>query len=161
MNMNLPNEFIYVYSAILYPENEEDVVQFAIKVSCDSFFTFVNLLYKNYIVAIASVIVSAKFLNLPTPLDQDFRYLPNMRRFCNPAISEEEFNKKLLNFENKSFHLRNDLVENGETQNAQNESESYFNSLETQKKIHPFLNIEDLRDCVCLILEYYEDVADM
>jgi hypothetical protein len=156
MNINLANEFIYVYSAILYPDNEEDIVQFALKVSNDSFFTYANLLYKNYIVAIASVVIAARFLCLPTPLDKDFRYLPNMRRFSDPIGTEEEFNKKLLNYENKSFHLRNDLLQSGD---VNMELFSYFETLEVHKKIHPNLEIEDLGDCVKMILEYYEDCA--
>lgn len=73
-----------------------------------------------------------------------------MKRFYNPVTdSEEEFNKRLLNFENKPFNL-SDLVE----------EMSYFDTLSVYKKIHPCLVIEDLNDCVKMILEFYEDCAN-
>ena len=74
-----------------------------------------------------------------------------MKRFFEiNSDSEEEFNKRLLNFENKSFSLSFEL--NNET--------NYFDSLPLYKKIHPCLNIEDLNDCVKMILEFYEDCAN-
>jgi hypothetical protein len=53
INISIPHEFIYVYAAILYPDNEEDIVQFSIKISNDSFHTYSNLLYKSYVIAVS------------------------------------------------------------------------------------------------------------
>ncbi len=74
-----------------------------------------------------------------------------MKRFYDPnSDSEEEFNKRLLNFENKSFSLSSDL----------NKEMDSFDMLALNKKIHPCLNLEDLNDCVKMILEFYEDCAN-
>jgi hypothetical protein len=155
--VNLPNDFIYVYTAILYPDNEEDVLQYALRISYDSFYTYSNLLYKNYVVAIACVILAAKFLALPTVIDKKFKYLENMKAFSNPPAEEEEFNKRLLNFENKSFHLVDiEMETDGTNTNLKNEY-SYFDILEWNKKVHPNLELDDLSSCINMIIEYYED----
>ncbi len=72
-----------------------------------------------------------------------------MRRFENSLGSEEEFNKKLLNYENKSFHLESDLDDCAA-------GNSKFDSLEICKKIHPFIDSDELKECVVMIIEYYE-----
>ena len=64
-NISLPYEFIYVYSALLYPENETEVIKFGLRIANDSFYTYANLLNKHYVVALACIIVSAKFLPVP------------------------------------------------------------------------------------------------
>lgn len=129
------------------------MVQYALKVSSDSFFTYANLLYKNYVIAIASIIIAGSFLNLPPVLDKEFKYLDNMKRFFNPTSNENEFNRKLLNYENKSFHLRNELDEEFVKENI------YFDGLEVHKKIHPYLEYNELADCMKMILEYYDDCS--
>lgn len=152
----MPIDFICVYTVILYPENEDEISQYALRIFYDSFFTYANLLYKNYIVAVASVMLAAKFLALPTPMDKNFRNLENMKMFSIPPATEEEFNKRLLNYENKSFHLydQNFTAGNGIPNTNEN---SYFQILDWNKKIHPNLEAEDLIDCMKLIMEYYED----
>lgn len=150
ININLPNDFIYVYSSILYPDNEEDIIQYSIRIANDSFYTYVNLIYKNYVVAIACIIVAAKFLSLPTLLDSNFRHLENMKKFSDPIPnSEDEFNKRLLEYENRSFHIS--LI------NQKENSSTYFDVLEWNKKIHPYLEQTELMECVKMIVEYYQD----
>jgi len=156
INVSLPNDYLYVYSAILYPENEEEVFQYSLKFSYDSFFTYANLLYNNCIVAISNIIIAAKFLALPTPMDKNFKNLENMRMFSIPPATEEEFNKRLLNYENKSFHRDTKVFMNADGRENSNES-SYFDILEWNKKLHPNLEVNDLEDCIRLIMEYYED----
>jgi hypothetical protein len=95
-------------------------------------------------------------LALPTPMDKNFKNLENMKMFSIPPATEEEFNKRLLNYENKSFHLddKSFMAGNG----VQNINENtYFDILEWNKKIHPYVEMEDLIDCMNLIVEYYED----
>lgn len=159
ITISLPNNFIYVYSAILYPDNEEDVVQIAVKVAGDSFYTYANLLYKSYVIAIASIYIAAKVLALPTILDQNFRHLQNMRKFANPPATEEEFNQRLLNFENKSFHIDED-VEIRLNEGTSTSSSNYFDVLEVNKKIHPYLDYAELLECIFMIMEYYEQCED-
>lgn len=145
--VHLPKDYIIVYSAILYPDNEEDILEFALRISCDSFFTYINLIYKNYVVAVACVIVAAMFLSLPTIMDKNFKGLENMKVFADPPATEEEFNRRLLCFENRS--LCKELRTNSET---------YFDILEWNKKVHPYLEIEDLLDCLNMIYEFYDDL---
>jgi hypothetical protein len=128
--VNLPNYFIGVYAAILYPDND-DVYSYAMKISYESFYTYANLIFKPYCVAISCIILSAKTLNLPSVMDSNFAHINNMKVFFFPPSSEDEFNRKLLSFENKS-------LETNET------GKSYFDIYEWNKKLHPFLEIKDL-----------------
>ena len=90
-------------------------------------------------------------------MDKNFRHLANMKNFWTPpAMSIEEFNKRLLNFENKSFHLMENLSPNQSSHNDQ--SVIYFNNLEWNKKVHPGLELNDLMDCISMIIDYYEDL---
>lgn len=130
INVELPNEFIYVYSAILYPNNEDDVIQYSLKVSSDSFFTYANHLYKNYIVALASILIAAKFLHLPAYISDDFPYLKNMLEIHCKNESEESFNKCLLNFANKSVNTCQ--------VNADGENIIIFQNMPTLKKFIHF-----------------------
>jgi len=108
------------------------------------------------VVAVACIIIAAKFLALPTPFDKNFRNTENMKMFSMPPATEEEFNKRLLNYENKSFHLDNTVFFGLSGSMTTNEN-SYFDILEWNKKIHPYMEIDDLTDCIRVILEYYED----
>ncbi len=105
-------------------------------------------------VAVACIILAAKFLALPTPLDKNFRNIENMKMFSMPPATEEEFNKRLLNYENKSFHLDNTVFFGGSITSNEN---SYFDILEWNKKIHPYMEMDDLIDCINVIVGYYED----
>lgn len=144
INIELPNDYIYVYSEILYPNNEDDIRDYAIRISNDSYFTYANHLYRSYVVAIASIVIAAKFLSIPTLLCEEFKHLENMKPFAIDNLSEEEFNKRLLNYENRS-----QMTIKGDN--------SYFDSLPNLKKIHPALNYEQLVECIKMIVEFYED----
>ncbi len=150
-NISLPFEFIYVYSALLYPENETEIIKFGLRIANDSFYTYANLLYKTYVVALACIVISAKFLNIPSVFDKNFKHIENMKSLFNPPSTEEEFNKKLLNFENKTINF-NSLQDN---------SSSYFDILEFHKKLHPNLELNDLYECIDLIIEFYEDMKKL
>lgn len=148
INVALPNEFIFVYSALLYPENESDIIKFSLRIVYDSFYTYANLIYKNYVIALSCIIIAAKFLNIPSIFDKNFKYIENMRSLFNPPSTEEEFNKKLLNFENKTINFSS----------MQENSSSYFDILEFHKKLHPNLELKDLYECIEMIIEFYEEM---
>ena len=61
LNFNVPEEFpfdyIYVYSDLLYPDNEQEIIYLAIKIGNDSYFTYANNIYKNYVVALACLVI--------------------------------------------------------------------------------------------------------
>jgi hypothetical protein len=82
-------------------------------------------------------------------MDKNFKNIENMKMFSNPPAEEEEFNRRLLNYENKSFNTNNDShIDN---------SHNYFDVLEWNHKLHPNLPMEELMECMRLIMEYYED----
>jgi hypothetical protein len=147
INVSLPNDFIIVYAGFLYPDNEDDIMNYAQRIANDSFYTYAPLLYKNYVVALASIVIAAKFLALPAFTDKSFRHLENMKNFHIQPITEEDYNRRILGQENISFHK--DLIDN--------KSKESFEKLEWWKKVHPFLEKEDLMQCVNYICEFYED----
>jgi hypothetical protein len=147
INFAPPNDYIIVYTTILYPDNEEDVLRYALKICSDSFFTYVNNLFKNYIVAIACIMLAAKFLSLPSINDKNFKNLDNMKALHLPPAEEAEFNERLLKFVNRTANFEN---------NSNNES--YYDILEWNKKIHPYMNIDELAECVKMLIDFYEDV---
>jgi len=153
ISFNLPYDYIYVYSAILYPENENDMLKYAYRIANDSFYTYANLLYKNYVLALSCIVISAKFLGIPSVFDKNFKNIDKMKAYSNPPCTEEEFNTKLLNFENKTSNL-------AEIQDGNNVG-SYFDILEFYKKLHPYLELNDLYECVNMILEFYEDMKNI
>jgi hypothetical protein len=144
-----PNEFIYVYSAILYPDNEQDIIRYAIKICNDSFFTYGNNVYKNYVVAIACIMLAARFLSLPAISDKSFRHLDNMKAFHIPPAEEAEFNERLIYVTNRSVGIEKDMS-NG----------SYYEILEWNKKIHPYMSVTDLTECLKILTDFYEDVLN-
>ncbi len=152
ITFNLPYDFIFVYSALLYPENENDMMKYAYRIANDSFYTYANLLYKKYVVALSCIVISAKFMAIPSVFDKNFKHIEKMKAYSNPPCTEEEFNKKLLDFENKSFNC---------PEFQDNSGGSYFDILEFHKKLHPYLELNDLYDCVDMILEFYEDMKNM
>lgn len=151
ISFNLPYDYIYVYSALLYPDNENDILKYAFRIANDSFYTYANLIYKNYVVALGCIVLAAKFLAIPGVLDKNFKHIDNMKAFSIPPSTEEEFNKKLLNFENKTLNISN----------VQDNTESYFDILEFHKKLHPYLELNDLYDCIDMLVEFYEDMKNL
>ena len=158
LNFNIPEEFpfdyIYVYADLLYPDNEQKIIELGIKVANDSYFTYANNIYKNYVVALSSLIISARFLDIPNIFDNNYKYINNMKKLHKKNITESEFTIALSQYNNQ-YYLKN---ENEENDISKKEEEEYFESLNIYQKLHPFLKEEDLFDCVKLIIEFYEDI---
>ena len=158
LNFNIPEEFpfdyIYVYADLLYPENEQEIIDLGIKIANDSFFTYANNIYKNYVVAISCLILSARFLDIPNILEENYKYINNMKRFHKKNITESEFNIALNQYNNQ-YYLKK---ENDENDINKKDEEEYFEKLNIYQKLHPFLKKDDLSDCIKLIVEFYEDI---
>ena len=158
LNFNVPEEFpfdfIYVYADLLYPDNEQEIIDLAIKIANDSYFTYANNIYKNYVVALACLIISAKFLDIPTILEENYKYINNMKRIYKKDITELEFNKILSQYNNQIYMKSS---ENGEN-DSKNEDEKYFENLSLCQKLHPYLKMDDLLECIKLISEFYDDI---
>lgn len=157
-NYFLPDEFpfdyIHVYSSILYPNNEEEMANFSIKIACDSYFTFVNNLYKSHIVALSCLIIAAKFLSIPSLLDENFPYLNKMKIVNLKNISEDKFIKLLFQFNDEPFTL----IEESKNKKNEEEENEYFDNLTLSEKLYPGLQMNELLDCVSMIIDYYEDM---
>ena len=160
LNFNVPEEFpfdfIYVYADLLYPDNLQEVINLAIKIANDSYFTYANNIYKNYVVALSCLVISARFLDIPSILEENFKYINNMKKIYKKNITEEEFNKILSQYNNQ-FYLKANENEEGENKI---EDEKYFENLSLCQKLHPKLKMEDLLDCINLIIEFYEDINE-
>ena len=160
LNFNIPEEFpfdyIYVYADLLFPDNEQEILNFGIKIANDSFFTLVNNIFKNYVVALGSLIISAKFLEIPNFLEENYKYINNMKKIHKKNITENEFNIALSQYNNQ-YYLNK---ENDENDINKKEEEEYFQKLNIYQKLHPFLNKEDLFQCIQLILEFYDDIKN-
>lgn len=158
LNFNIPEEFpfdfIYVYADLLYPDNEQEIINLGIKIANDSYFTLANNIYKNYVVALASLLISARFLDCPNILEGDYKYINNMKKIYKKNITESEFNIALSQYNNQ-YYLKNEKDEND---NNKKEEEQYFEKLSIYQKLHPFLTKEDLFDCMKLIIEFYDDI---
>jgi len=154
LNFNIPEEFpfdyIYVYADLLFPENEQEIIDLGIKIANDSFFTYANNIYKNYVVAISCLILSARFLDIPNILEENYKYINNMKRFHKKNITESEFNIALSQYNNQ-YYLNKEKDENDINKK---EEEEYFQKLNIYQKLHPFLNKEDLFQCIQLIFIY-------
>ena len=160
LNFHIPEEFpfdyIYVYADLLFPDNEQEIINLGIKIANDSFFTLVNNIFKNYVVALGSLIISAKFLEIPNFLEENYKYINNMKRFHKQNITEFEFNIALSQYNNQ-YYLNKEKDENDINKK---EEEEYFQKLNIYQKLHPFLNKEDLFQCIQLILEFYDDIKN-
>ena len=160
LNYNVPEEFpydlIYVYSELLYPDNEQEISNLGIKIANDSYFTYANNLYKNYVVALACIVVAAKFLDIPTILDENFKHIINMKKIYKRNISVEEFNKALNQYDNQAMLRVKDNIEEEDILGF----EDYFEKLPLAQKLYPSLKIEELLDCVIMIIEFYEDMNE-
>ena len=158
LNFNIPEEFpfdyIYIYADLLFPENVQQIILLGIKVANDSYFTLANNIYKNYVVALASLIISAKFLGVPNILEKNYKYINNMKRLHKKNITESEFNSTLSQY-NNLFNIKKEKEENDSNKN---EEEEYFEKLNIYQKLHPFLKEEDLFNCIKLIVEFYDDI---
>jgi hypothetical protein len=160
LNFNVPEEFpfdfIYVYADLLYPDNEAEIIDLAIKIANDSYFTYANNIYKTYVVALACLVISSRFLEIPNILEENYKYINNMKRIYKKNISEIEFNKILSQYNNQIYMKENE----NEGNESKNEDEKYFESLSLCQKLHPSLKMDDLLDCIKLIVEFYDDMKD-
>lgn len=156
LNFNIPEEFpfdyIYVYADLLFPDNEQEIIELGIKIANDSYFTYANNVYKNYVVALGSLVIAAKFLEIPNILEKN-KYINNMKRLHKKNITESEFNKALSQYNNQ-YNLKKEK----EDAIDKKEEEQYFESLNIYQKLHPCLKEEDLFDCMKLIIEFYDDI---
>lgn len=158
LNFNLPEEFpfdyVYVYSELLYPDNEQEVSNLAIKIANDSYFTYANNVYKNYVVALSCIVIASRFLDIPSILEDNFKHLNNMRKINTKNITPEEFNKLLSQYDNQpTKQIEGDIGGDNKT-----EDDKYFDSLTLCQKLHPELKMENLIDCMSMIISFYEDM---
>ena len=149
-----PFEYIYLYSKILYPNNDEDVYNFSCKICVDSYFTYANNVYQNYVVALACIFISSMFLDIKNFLDKSFKCLEKMKYIHEKNINEEQFINALYQFIDDPAQL---LLKEKGIDNEKNK-ENYFNSLSLDKKIHPFLKMDDLLECIEMISNFYDDI---
>ena len=154
LNYNIPKDFpydlIYGYSELLYPNNSQEISNIAIKIANDSYFTYANNIYKNHVVSLACLVIAAKFLDIPTILDENFKHIDNMKKVYKRNISLEDFNKALIQYDNQNYN-NNKIV-------ANNNDDDFFKNLSFYQKLHPFMVVDDLLDCVEMIMEFYEDM---
>ena len=158
LNYNVPEEFpydfIYVYSELLYPNNAQEIANFGIKIANDSYFTYANNIYKNYVVALSCIIIAAKFLDIPTILDENYKYIVNMKKIHKKNISVEEFNRALIQYDNQSLRMKDSIEEEDILE------DDYFEKLSLTEKLYPNLKMEELLDCIIMITEFYEDMNE-
>ena len=161
LNFNIPEEFpfdyIYIYADLLFPDNVQEIINLGIKVANDSYFTYANNIYKNYVVALASLVISAKFLDIHNILEKNYKYINNMKKIHKKNITESEFNIALSQYNNQYYIKKENEKEESDNINKK-EEEKYFESLNIYQKLHPFLKEEDLFNCIKLIVEFYDDI---
>ena len=161
LDYNIPEEFPYdfinIYSEILYPNNDQEIANLATKIANDSFFTLANNVYKNYIIALSCIVIAAKFLDIPTILEENFKFLDNMKCINKRKMTEEEFNKELYKYDNNRLNASNE--KNGGMEIEGNDEDEYFEKLCFCEKLYPNMKMEDLLGCVRMIIEFYEDMG--
>ena len=161
LNYNVPDEFpydyIYIYSDLLYPDNNQEIANLAVKIATDSYFTYANNIHKNYVVALACMVIAAKFLDIPSILDENFRHINNMKKIHKKDMSIEEFNRAMNQYDILSTYF---TKENKEESSMAEDDDDYFERKTFAEKLYPGLKIEDLIDCVGIITEFYEDMKE-
>ena len=161
LDYNIPEEFPYdfinIYSEILYPNNDQEIANLATKIANDSFFTLANNVYKNYIIALSCIVIAAKFLDIPTILEENFKFLDNMKCINKRKMTEEEFNKELYKYDNNRLNTSNE--KNGGMEIEGNDEDEYFEKLCFCEKLYPNMKMEDLLGCIRMIIEFYEDMG--
>jgi hypothetical protein len=156
-----PFEYAYLYSIILYPNNQEEIYNFAKKICIDSYFTYANNLYQPYVVALACIFFAAKFLDISTFLDKNFKNLEQMKFIHQDNMNEKQFLKALYKYEEDPAQL---LIKQNKNEN-ENESIDeenkyfYFNCLSLDKKLHPLLKMKELLECIEMISDFYEEMS--
>lgn len=161
LDYNIPDEFPYdfinIYSEILYPNNDQEIANLSSKIANDSFFTLANNIYKNYIVALSCIFIAAKFLDIPTILEENFKFLDNMKRVNKRKMTVEEFNKELYQYDNNYWISKNE--KNDKMEIEDNDTDIYFEKLNLCEKLYPTMKMEDLLGCIKMITSFYEDMA--
>ena len=78
-----------------------------------------------------------------------------MKKIYKKNISEEDFLKALNQYDDQFMILNNGKKE--EDLKMEDE-DNYFDNLTKCQKLYPCLKLDDLLDCVLMIMEYYEDM---
>ena len=151
-----PFEYIYLYSQILYPENDQEIYNLGCKICIDSYFTYINNIYENYIVALACIFISAKFLDIKNILDKNFKNIDKMKYIHEKNIDENIFIKSMYQFIDDPVQL---LI-NEKNDDIGKKKDIYFNNLSLEKRLHPFLKMDDLLDCIEIISDFYEEIKE-
>lgn len=150
-----PFEYTYLYSTILYPNNKEEIYNFANKICIDSYFTYANNLFKPYVVALACIFFAAKFLDISTFLDKNFKNLEQMKFIHQENMDEKQFLRALYKYEEDPAQL---LLNQNKNENQIDDEENkyfYFICLSLDKKLHPLLEMKELLDCIEMISDFY------
>jgi hypothetical protein len=154
----LPNDYIIIYTNILYLENEEEVMSLSTKISNDHYYTLAPLCIKPYVIALSSIILAADILNLQRiDKEEGIEKLEKMKSFYFNwkqsklnENTEDLFNKILLSFDNSGLNYSNQITIN-------NENQYNFTYLKWFEKLHPFLNYAELYLCINMVNEFYND----
>lgn len=154
-----PFEYNYLYSIILYPNNKEEIYNFANKICIDSYFTYVNNLFQPYVVALACIFFAAKFLDISTFLDNNFKNLEQMKFIHKDNMDEKQFLRALYEYEEDPAQLLLNKNNNKGDGFDKEIKYFYFNSLSLDKKLHPLLKMDELLECIELISNFYEEMS--
>lgn len=122
-----PSSFIYIYVSLLIPDDDQEkVLNSALKIENDSYFTLVNNLFHPFIVALACISVSQEMNDMKENIvSQEFHkdkkrllkimlfYMKSIKDIHCKAFSKscalfgfsvEEFNMKFLDYDDNSFY---------------------------------------------------------
>ena len=153
---NFPFEYIYLYSHILYPDNDQEIYNLGCKICIDTYFTYANNIYENYVVALACIFISAKFLDIKNILDKNFKNIDKMKYIHEKNIDENMLIKSMYLF----LEDPTQLLINEKDVDIEEKKDIYFNSLSFDKKLHPLLKMDDLLDCIEMISDFYEEIKE-
>jgi len=149
-----PFEYIYLYSKILYPNNEDEIYNIGNKICVDSYFTYANNIYQNFVISLACIFMAAKFLDIKTFFDKNFKNFDKMKYIHQKDINENIFINRMYQFIDEP----EELLINEKDENIEKSKNEYFNNLNLDKKLHPFLEIDDLLECIKMISDFYEEI---
>lgn len=152
-----PFEYIYLYSKILYPENDDEIYNLSCKICIDSYFTYVNNIYQNYVVALACIFISAKFLDIQNILNKNFKHIDKMKYIHEKNFGENNFINKMYKFIDDPGEV---LMEQNGGEDIEKSKEEYFKKLDLGKKLHPLLQMNDLLECIEMISDFYEEMKE-
>ena len=151
-----PFEYIYLYSKILYPNNNDEIYNLSCKICIDSYFTYANNIYQNYIVALCCIFISAKFLDIPNILEKNFKHIDKMMYIHEKNLEENTFINKMYKFVDDPAEILLDEKGYG----VEGNKDIYFENLGMDKKLHPFLEMNDLLDCIEMMSAFYEEIKE-